>query len=200
MCNGSIWAFDEVRLDARVVVTGDLRTTDDVRLGNDAVVHGTIFEELESISVPPIPIVASFNSGNGTIQARKGDTVSLSPGSHGRIIINKGGTLYLEAPGTYFFANFELKNGGFFSYPSGTEMYVTRIRDWRGQATMRDAGAYLVIYQRTENTSTFNADFSGTMIAPNARINLNSRGTYGHGFFVGKRVFVDNDTAVMCGS
>ena len=124
VCSGNSVVGD-ARLGGQSTVIGDVRAGDDVVLNNGATVTGTVTNPGNFLlgggasvgahiqGTPDLPTLmpaTMFSAGGQTYGVANGGTLTLAPGSYGKVTLGGGGKLNLSA-GDYYFTSLGAGNG-----------------------------------------------------------------------------------------
>ncbi len=104
---GNLTAVGKVKIDKNHTIEGDVTAGGKIDLKGNAVVTGTVTENA-TVAVEPLPAL-SFSAGGNKVTVKKNQSQSLTPGSYGKVKVDKGGTLELST-GDYFFKDLDLKD------------------------------------------------------------------------------------------
>ncbi len=107
---GNLTAVDDIFIGRRNTIVGDVTAGD--RIKNFGTVTGSININTAVVEVP-LPSL-SFSAGGSNETVRKGSSLTLSPGSYGKVQVRKRGTLFLSC-GDYFMETFILKKSSVLS-------------------------------------------------------------------------------------
>jgi hypothetical protein len=122
------------------------------------------------------------------------DVMHLAPGQYGAVTVYSGGQLFLVA-GTYEFKSLDLEPQGQIVLPSATSetvrVFVQNNVIYRGSANIASSStppplAPLFLAYAGTGTLTIGSPFTGTILAPNATLSLqslNGQGVYTGEFF-----------------
>jgi len=190
--NGSIISLSPVQLRDRVRVTL-IHTSAGLTRGNNDVV-GTFVTTTPVL--PPFPAINQTFTGTQAITVAPDTTRTLAPGQYGAVTVFSRGRLVVSA-GTYVFTSFDLEPQATLVVPSSTTQNVqVFVRDnviYRGRtATASGTLAPLFLGYTGGNGITIEAVYTGTIVAPNATLtmqSLNNTGVY-TGEFFGRQVNV----------
>jgi hypothetical protein len=199
---GDVVSQGPVTLHDRAQVAGSVTTASTITPGNGVVVSGT---ERQHATLTPLQ---SFSwsvtlpaATGGPVDLEPGQTRSLTPGSYTTGSIKAGATLHLAA-GTYAFDTFSLEPQGTVSVDASggpVFIYVGAQLDLKGAL---DAGAHpaslMIVYLGTAQGS-LEAPFTGTVVAPNAKLYLAPVGAPGFvGSFFAAQIDVEaHDTVTL---
>lgn len=174
---------------------------------NYGTVKGNLYKPLSvpmNVGLPPFPTPAP---GTQTVTVAEADTVTLTPGAYGKIILKYRATLILNA-GTYHFDNLQMgdKCKLLFKGPSKViikNRFESGANPVIGPQTSSVKAKDLVIYVKGKNGTggSLNAEpkaatigirhkLGANIYAPNGTIWLKARGT-AKGAFIGKDVMVE---------
>lgn len=145
--------------------------------------------------------LVTFAEGAADITLVNGQTRTLIPGSYRNVTVNAGTRLTLGT-GTYNFQSLKLEPQSTLTLNPGAGSVVINVRSeliFRGVVPSRDTNAakVLVGYFGTAMAAV-EAPFGGTLVAPNARIKVESlNGATHYGAFFGKDVEVHQGARVV---
>lgn len=101
---GSLQALGDIKNSAEIGIYGDVTARDIVDKGS-MFVSG---QKVERADLVPLTLPAlSFTSAGPDLEVPETSSMSIAPGSYGRLMVNKGAAVNLSS-GTYFFVNFEI--------------------------------------------------------------------------------------------
>lgn len=199
---GSAWSRASVTARERATIDGSLSTAGTLTRQNGVTITGTLREQ----AALTFPDLARFqigfptsNQGSWTIEPDR--TLDLAPGSYGTVSVKSRSTLRLRT-GTYFFEGFHVLEPDaqvtFDTSAGEAFLYVKSALTYRGafRASTGRHDQVLLAYFGT-NTAVIEAPFSGTLVAPLARIKLgmSHKGPH-YGAFFGRDVQLDADAVV----
>jgi hypothetical protein len=189
---GSIMSTPSVTLRNDAAVYGGVLSSNQVSLQSGASVTGSVetftplrFSALDC-AIPP-----SFGTG-AAVNVEGGQQKTLAPGSYAALSVKSNGTLTLSA-GDYYFASLSLEPQGtvrFNTVAGAVRLYVKSSFTYKGSFvdTAGRKDRILVVYTGTQ-LAAIESRFLGTIVAPNAKIELKSVTAPGHvGTFFGKQV------------
>jgi hypothetical protein len=184
--NGSIISLSPVQLRDRVRVT-TIHTSAGITRGNNDVIGSII---TTTPVLPPFPTINQQFTGTQAITVAPDATQTLAPGQYGAVTVYSRGRLVLSA-GVYVFTALDLEPEAVLVVPSATAQNVQIfVRDsviYRGRtATASGTLAELFLGYTSSNQITIEREFTGTIVAPNASLtlqSLNNQGVYTGGFF-----------------
>jgi cytoskeletal protein CcmA (bactofilin family) len=97
-------ATGDVKLNKNASVGGDVSSAGQVELGQGATVTGTIQEQASGLTIVPLELLSpsTLAAGGQDETVQQNQTLTLSPGSYGKLELKKGSTLNLST-GQYAF-------------------------------------------------------------------------------------------------
>ena len=95
---GNLTAVGEITIGLKNIITGNVTAGGNVV--NKGTVNGTITKNA-SVAFVPLPS-SSFTAGGSNLTVPKNGSLSLAPGSYGKVKVNSKGSLFLNS-GDYFF-------------------------------------------------------------------------------------------------
>jgi Thrombospondin type 3 repeat len=190
---GSLFAKGAVQLRDRARVQGSITTEGLVSRGNGATVTGTIRERT---SVSPANLASwqvcmpTTNSGN--VQMEPDASRTLAPGDYGSLIVRSRAQLSLRG-GQYTFTSIMVEPQARLlldSQSSPITLYSRGAVTVRGVFEQRaGSAAELLIGTLAPDTVNIEMAFTGTIVAPNAELQLASVNAPGHrGAFFARRI------------
>ena len=176
--DGDLSAVEEVIIRKNNTINGDVSAGDGIDVFGT--VNGTVTPNTQVDSIP-LPVI-TFSAGGDDVFVTGGDTVSLSPGSYGTVIVHPEGNLMLSA-GEYFFTELimEGKSTLVTDVSDGLVFIniVTNMKFKKGVISKiipdGDAGSIKVVYNsiQTEDLRIGRGSrVLGSIIAPYAEVNL----------------------------
>lgn len=185
----NLWSVGGVFLATGTTVAGSVTTAGTLTEQTGVTVGGPISQQAPlTPSATTISVAFPASSNNVTLQP--GASASLPPGAYASVTVNSRATLTLSS-GTYYLDSLDIEPQGVVAL-TGSGPFVINVRTSltaKGQVTVPgvsppptfvlvDAGSADVFLQ---------AEFDGTLIAPNANITLAAIGSASyHGAFFGK--------------
>jgi hypothetical protein len=191
---GPIISVGPVTVGGSARVDGEVRSASSVTLGTGAVVGPVT-------SNTPIPtrtrsISVDFGSGAlGAVTVAGGTTQSRAPGSYTDVLVRNAGTLAL-ASGTYFFSSLTLETGSRVTLAGSGPVYlfVRTNLILRGTVTppVGNSPPLLIAALGTTAIPVESPGFSGTLLAPNTKLNITAGGPFtGQAFAKDIELFAD---------
>ncbi|TDI83918.1 MAG: T9SS type A sorting domain-containing protein, partial [Caldithrix sp.] len=104
---GNLTAVKDIKVDKDNTIDGDATAGKKVKLKGNATVTGTVTENA-NVANELLPVL-SFVAGGDDVTVPENQSLSLAPGSYGKVKVKKGGTLALSN-GDYFFEELDLKD------------------------------------------------------------------------------------------
>jgi cytoskeletal protein CcmA (bactofilin family) len=196
--SGTIVSRGNVKVLDRAVIGGDITSAGDLDVSSQASVSGT---QAEFVTLPPmsgLPALPAFPTPNLMDATVNSGTLTIAPGSRVNGTVN-GGTLVFQA-GTYYFRNLTINSNTTVRAPAGTTIYVRDSLAFRSSikqptgntvqsVTLGFAGA----------TTSMEAVFNGTFIAPNASVQFGvGSGLTFTGAFYGRSLEVRPASTLVC--
>ena len=108
----NLTAIDEIDINDDNTIDGDITSGEEVSLGSNVIVTGTITENA-TVTAEPLP-PHSFTAGGANVTVATGTTLALDPGTYGGVVVNGWATLELTT-GDYFFTRFEMAKESFLN-------------------------------------------------------------------------------------
>jgi hypothetical protein len=169
------------------------------------------------LALPKIRLTATFpTDANGTplysngnaVTLQNSSTLALNDGDFVRSVdVHNGSTLRLNGAGHYYFEDMKFQAGGRLEIDhtgGAVEIYVRNTFDWQGgvlNAGGRRAAHVIGVFGSLPVRFQQNATFIGTVVAPNATIDMGTTNTIaGQGYFggfYGKKVIIHQGSTVV---
>ena len=197
---GAVSSRAPVVLRSGARVNGALTTGQTVTRQNGTVVTGPIVEH-SFIALPHLALAVAFPPSHaGAVVVGPGQTRTLTPGAYGALTVQSRATLSLST-GTYYFDSLDVEPQATLSCSSKAGQIVIYVKDnviFRGTIAEHTAPTPRLFLGVVGTSSVaIEAPFKGTLVAPNAPINLATVGAPGHtGAFFGKDITVQPDNTV----
>ncbi len=174
---GDVTSGDDVKLEDGSSVGGDVTAAGKVELKGTAIVGGTINEYASVPALPEVTQVTVEVSASGAdVTVRKNETTALAPDTYGKLKVEEGGTLELDA-GTYTFESIDAhKNASIeFGLEDGdVTIDVEKQVDLKEGVVMTVSGgdASDILFRIAGSSVKLGKDgtFVGTYVAPDAHI------------------------------
>lgn len=197
---GNVFAGGPVVLRDRALVDGFIKTHDRVTRQNNVVVNGLIFEQVEPVFAAQPPLVASFPAPGIPIPLEPNQSASPAPGSYGQVVVKTNATLNLRS-GSYFMTSLQIEPGANvrLSKSAGPiQIYVKDSLIFRSsfQDPSNDATNLLLFYAGTAGTF-IEAPFSGSIVAPNAKLDLATVPSQHAGTFFAREIEVRPSVTIL---
>jgi DNA-binding protein YbaB len=205
---GDVWSRSPVTLRDRSQVNGSIKTSSTITRQNATVVTGAVVQN-GLIQVPNLNLSVTFPANQGVLdlEPTTPPTVkTIKPGAWAAVSVKSTATLQLST-GTYFFDSLDVEPGGKLSLDSKAGQVIIYMRNgliFRGTIVERTAPApRLFIGSLGTVTATVGAPFTGTLVAPDALIDLATvpnitAGPFHTGAFFGKDITVHQDNTIIC--
>ncbi len=167
--NGNITAVEEIEIDKKNIVNGDVTAPE---VDNDGTVNGTVSEG--PVDPADFPVIPPFTAGTQDVEVDKGDTYLLPPGSYGEIEVDKNATLMLTA-GDYYADELELKDKSTLEVDvsgGAVNVYLEGEIDHRKKAEVVVIGGsteLFTLYTLANKYVKIRGTFRGNLIAPNVK-------------------------------
>jgi RHS repeat-associated protein len=179
-----VWSQTDVRLRNDAVVHGDLMTQGLLERFSGARVDGSTRVQMSLEPVQRHAWSVTFASPNlGSVNLEPGQNRTISPGSYAGANLKSGSRLTFSAPGVYTFA------GSFFSEPSNTlvfqngsgaiQVYVRDGLTFRGIISKAQQRANVLLGVAGTQDIPVEGALDGVLVAPRARVTLATRAS-GH--------------------
>ena len=201
---GDIWSRSPVVLRDRAQVTGSLRTMSTLTRQSATAVTGTITQNGFFLQIPKLTFSVTFpviNPPPAPVDLQPDQQKTLLPGSFGDVSVKSRATLSLST-GTYFFNSWTVEAQAIISCSSkGTGQVVVHVKNgftFRG-SIIEKTGGRPTLFVSVFGTAqvALGAPFTGTLVALNALVDLNTVGSPGHsGAFYAKSITVDPDNTI----
>ncbi len=197
----SLWSVPSISLGHRDALSGTLRTQGTVTKPADVTVTGGV---LEHVQLQPGQTV-TWNvvipaTSRGTVDLEPGANQTITPGRYGSVAVKSGATLRLSA-GVYVFGSLDLEPQGMILLDkSAGEVFVyvqtSLIERGTFAGTNRQPIDAFLGYLGTADAA-IGAAFVGTVVAPSAKLTLNSVATPHRGTFIAKNLQVDAGATIV---
>jgi hypothetical protein len=195
---GDIWSRAKVTLAEGTHVTGSVRSCDVVEEQNNVVVTGETKEHI-FIDAPVLSLEVAFPGwSSGDISIVINSDAGLDAGcSYGNVVVNSGATFRLST-GVYYFQAFTLDSGARLLLGGPVTIFVSGSIVFRGSVqTPSGARPQIAIGYTGTAMVSFESRFDGVMVAPYAKVNLESVAAPGYsGAFLAKEIEVAQGTVV----
>jgi len=171
--SGAVISKGPVSILHRARIAGNVLSSGTVSSERDSVVTGTITSGTP-VALPPLPALPTFPPATlGSLTVNSGSTRSIPPGSYVNVTVN-GGTLVLGA-GDYFFASLIDNSGSIVRATATTRVFVRDNLVYNSPILAASGTAIQpIVLGFAGSLLNLSAKFDGTLIAPNAVVNLGS--------------------------
>jgi hypothetical protein len=196
---GNILSQGSVTLHSNAAVNGSIQTGGTVSQHTGVVVTGSITQN-RSVSVDSsIQISVTFPSGTQSITLQPGTSQTLAPGSYGNVFVNSGATLSLSA-GTYTMTSLDVEAQATLSLDESAGpviIYIQNTLVYTGTEAQTGGNGNVFLGIFGSQSVELEVPFSGTIVAPNAKLELTSTTTGGlAGAFFGNTVELSPNSTV----
>ena len=185
-----IWSVGSVSLATSTNVAGSLTTGGTLTKQTGVTIGGTVTQH-QSLAAVPTTISVTFPSSSTDAILNPGQNSAIAPGGYSTVTVNSNATLTLQS-GTYYIDALDIEPQGKIAL-TGAGPFVLNVRsslNLKGQIVLPTSAvppAFVLVDAGTSDVF-LQAEFDGTLIAPNANItlaNIGSSATY-HGAYFGK--------------
>jgi hypothetical protein len=198
---GPVVSVGPVALSERAHVEGDVTTASTITEQNNVTVTGTSTWGA-ALETSVLSWVTSFpveHSGNYDLQP--GQTAELLPGAHGHVAVKSNATLTLEGGGAFHLESLTLEPQSSLVLDESAAPVVIYVRSAltiRGGVTSTVVGGPnpLLVYVG-QQTAPIEVPFSGTVVAPNAELQLTSSAGPYRGAFFARTMVVRPDVTII---
>jgi hypothetical protein len=197
---GKVAAGGMVTLRDRALVIGDVATASTVSLGNQAAITGQLTQN-QPIALPSLT-TKTVTPGSSNRTVNPGDTLALSPGSYGDLVVFAGGRIRFT-PGTYRFRRIQIEpDVRWHVQATVSDPLTIDVRDElrlgdRLQMLMQDSLGFENLSIYSGQTYDFrvgpDSKIKGYFRIPNAGAVLYSRGILIDGGIYAKRITLEPD-------
>ena len=191
---GGVVGMGPVRVAAGAQIAGDVRGAGSIDVAAGAKVTGTT--GANALLLPFVEsswTVHSPGNADHDVAVAKDETKKLAPGAYRAVIVHEGGVLQLS-PGDYFVGSLKVENLGRIEHHVSefwpVVMYVSGAALLRGKVGKEKGAAQFLLVTPKVRKLAIGQFFSGTVLAPNARLILGGKGTVLRGGFVGRDIEV----------
>jgi hypothetical protein len=187
-----------VALSSNAAVNGSIRTGGTVSEQTGVIVTGSI-QQNQPVSVnSSIQIGVTFPSGTQPITLQPGASQTLIPGAYGNIIVNSRATLSLSS-GTYTMTSLDVEPQATLSLNESAGPVVIYIQNtllYKGTEAEQGGRGNVFFGVFGSQAVSLQAPFTGTVVAPNAELDLTSQTAGFAGAFFGNTVELFPGTTV----
>jgi hypothetical protein len=198
---GDLWSKGPLFLRDRAKVSGSAEVAGTVTKQNATIITGGVVLNPTLASVAAATLGATFGTACGGNVSLEPDKVrTLSPDAYGDVSVKAGATLTLKS-GNYTLNSFQLESLAKLALDVAAGPVVLFVKSgftFRGSVSSpTDATQSLLIEYAGTSTASIEAPFQGTIVAPNARLNLATVQGAGHrGSFFAKDIEVFPDAKI----
>jgi hypothetical protein len=195
---GSLEGAGSIGVGVNTQISGSITAAGSVTLGAGDSVTGPVLQ-YQSLSLPGLSVPLTFPPSSGDVTVNLNQSVTLAPGSYGKISVF--GTMTLAA-GTYFINKLDVEPSAVVNLNKGGGPIILDVQSELDlDAPLRDTGSepgsdILVNYVGT-NAVVLAYPFVGTLAAPSATVYMNAIDRSGHtGVFLAHTLVVQPQTLV----
>ncbi len=200
--SGNLTAKKDIKIDKDNTIDGDATAGGKVDVKKDATINGTITENA-NVDIVALPTI-SFGAGGNDVKVPDGGSQSLTPGSYGKVKVEKRGTLILT-DGDYFFEELDLKDDATLSVSISKEPVVINtvnklhfhkrtqviISSWSPNTSE------LVTFNSMKKVELFEGSrVLGTIIAPEDEVKI-KKSVFFKGSICAKEITVNKDGTLL---
>ena len=193
---GDLTAVDEIDISKDITIVGDARAADDV--DNSGTITGNVQEEAVIVPIP-LPEL-DFTAGGDDVEVPEGGSLTLAPGSYGKVEVEDGGTLFLSS-GSYFVEELDVESSSILSIDisgGAVSINVTVDLDFEDESKVEIGPSELTTSVIFNQAGTKNvhigkgASVLGTINAPLAKVELESDSRF-KGSICAREIEVEKD-------
>lgn len=173
----NVWSTSNVFLRDRSHVFCSVDTAGSLTEQNQVLVDGAIEQGIDLGVRTAASWTVSFPTPGRSIMLEPGQTATLTPGSYGSLDAKSRTTVTLNGSGVYYFQSFFIEpqatlvvrnaNGPVYVFVAGTTF------TWRGTMQKQNTSLFNVLFGYLGTAdAVIDAPFVGTVVAPNANVNL----------------------------
>jgi hypothetical protein len=191
LSNGPIFLGTNTRVNGSVVAGGTITQQTGV------VITGTVTHQAVGTDSSR-NVTVTFPTSAAPIVLQSGQSRTLAPGSYGNVTVNGGATLSLSA-GTYLFTSLDTEPSSTLrlNESAGTVfIYVQNTLLFKGIESQTGGDGNVFVGVFGSQAVSLQAPFRGTLVAPNAEVDLTSQTAGFAGTFIGATVEVFPRTTV----
>jgi hypothetical protein len=198
---GDLWSKGPLFLRERAKVSGSAEVAGTVTRQNATIVTGGVVSNPNLASVTAATLGTTFgNPCGGNVSLEPDKVRTLSPDTYGDVSVKAGATLTLKG-GNYTLNSLQVEPQANLALDVATGPVVLFVKSsftFRGRVSSPlDATPSLLIGYAGTSSAAIEAPFQGTIIAPNAKINLATvPGTAHQGSFFAKDIEVFPDARI----
>ncbi len=175
---GNVWSADDVSVRPGATVAGSLTTGGRLRRWWGSEIGGPIAEHAY---VPPHALdwTVSFPDAGEDLLVRRGEEVTIDPGSYRHVTVERGGRLLLRS-GVFYLEDLRVRRGAELVLDQEEGSVVVYVRSafafWGSTAVLQDEHPDLLVGYFGSRSAVLGAPFQGAFIAPNAKLFLGPDG------------------------
>jgi hypothetical protein len=194
---GNLLSQGPVTLRNNAVVQGSITDGSGVTEQQGAVVKGTFTQQPVATDASR-QIQVTFPATAPSLTLAPGASQSLAPGAFGNVVANARASLSLTT-GTYTFASLDIEaaaNLKLDETAGPVVIYVQNVLLYKGNEVQTGGDASVFIGVFGTQTVALQAPYRGTVVAPNATLELTTQSAGFAGAFFGSTVQVDPNTTI----
>lgn len=197
---GTVLSVAAIDVRDRAIVNGFLKSGGNVTRGNQVSVSGAITAQAALLPIPLAGFAAQFPASAGNDLSLEPDQIStIAPGSYADAVVKQRAKLRLST-GVYTFHSLDIEAGGTLALDTSLGpifIYVETSLIYRGATiTERGPSADLLLAVFGSDLVSIESSFNGTLVAPNASVNLRSVAAGHTGSFFGLDVELSPQTKI----
>ncbi len=184
-----LWSIGNVFLATGTSVAGSVTTAGSLTQQTGVTVAGSVLQH-QTLSAVPTTLAIIFPSSSTNITLQPGHSSGINPGGFAAVTVNANATLTLQS-GTYYFDSLDVEPQGKIAL-TGSGPFILNVKSSfvaKGQLVLPASSppATLIVADAGTADVFLQAQFDGTLVAPNANVTLAAIGTASyHGAFFGK--------------
>jgi len=198
---GDIWSRGAVTIDDRATVSGFIRSAAGVQLGNQVSVVGPVVRNTPITFPPTLDTTTTFPASRGDVPVGIGGQRTLTPGSYGRVSVQRNGVLAL-ANGQYWIQDLDLEPQSRMTVSQSTSKVLVNVRNsviMRGDVSVTPSAVVFLMAYLGTTAAALERPFTGVFAAPNATLTLGATTFQTFtGQFYARSIVLQPDDTVVC--
>lgn len=193
----NLWAANGLSLANTATVSGAIESGTTPQIGVGVSVAGPTLVRSGAPTLSNEVVTVEFPDCSENLYLEPGRVRELGPQSGGDVVVKRGAELWLH-PGTYYIASLSVEPGGVVKLLADGRPYDIRIRNsatLRGSVTTTNKSSVLGLLVAGADV-VIDTPIAATVIAPNARVAVNSTCTVFEGSIYARDVYVAPDVVV----
>lgn len=193
---GGILSVGPVQILDHAVVSGSVVSAGAVNPSPTATITGPI-TQFGSVALPTLPTLPAFPAAGGNVTVNSG-TQPISAGSYNNVTVN-GGTLVFGS-GDFFIRRLIINSATTVRATATTRIFVMTQLDYRSPfRALTGTAIQSVFLGFAGTTTTLEAQFFGTLVAPNAQVAFGvGSGLTFRGSFFARTIELRNNSTLVC--